>query len=397
MLSHKSKTIFFLKVLIFIVLCSLVIYKKTDFPVLATSYLISYVSWKIWLSQEESWRSEIKDFFFFLSGYGFLFFHDLRVLFLIWFVSFLLKWKEFCFNTSKSDLIQKGVVFSFGILSFLCLYHIFEGNIIHETVVKNSHFLFLTILFVFLCFSTFPFLFHGSLLRKLHKNGVYELQRRTLPHSIILAFILFQKLDLTEVKGLAFITLAGLAPASYLTLVSFQTKNFSSYLFYILKSSLLIVLSLIPISSNEGLQGACYLTSTLILGITALSFCLSFLNKRYGFQKITSPYMGLSKYNQTVSTIFLFFVLILSNVPLTLSFAGEDILIYDVFQFSWILGFCVLTLLSLNALSLFRFYGFVFNGEEKKGYPQFCMLKKEKIAFTFLVLCGFLMPFIPIF
>ena len=179
--------------------------------------------------------------------------------------------------------------------------------------------------------------------------------------------------------------------ALYFTLASFTENDVAKFFCYIyLEIGLLTIASVPFIEIHHNVAVATFYLSTIV-ALAGLVVSLNILEKRYG--KIgLKKFSGYHKKSKNVGYCYLFFVLVLSNTPLTLSFLGEDIILHNILKQGVFFGIMFLSIFTLAGISLYRSYCRIFGGESKK-YPETKLFIHEKIALVSSFIIGVSLPF----
>lgn len=333
-------------------------------------------------------------FVFFLSIIA-IGFKDIRILFSLWFIANLGGITENSHNKKITSNPRLYYLFFSALWCFIALYDDYSGfyiKPIDEISLSTS-----LALMLFACANIFPFPFHREVHNSLKSENHIYLMAHLSPLSFLLPLMVYLSIKNLPHPIYIIIPLLFMSLSFYLLVTSFHEKRFNWFLYYISSGILLLMVNILPFLSYEGVLGVHFLIENFYLGFAGMLFCLRFFQVRYGVNQISHPYMGLRKYNKSVANLFVVFVFILSNAPLTLAFVGEDIMIYDMFSFSPTIGLATLFLFSLVAISLFRFYGLVFCGQHTEQWPRLKMIVSEKFSFGLLVFIVFFMPILHLF
>jgi energy-converting hydrogenase Eha subunit A len=241
------------------------------------------------------------------------------------------------------------------------------------------------------------FPFHGYVLRRLRVRGKIAIFEMLSPLTFFLPLCIAGSAEvIPNTNGESVYLLEiGIALSVYFALASFKSSGFYQYLFYIFASIVTIALASLPTMGPELVGASVYFYVSMVVSLVGLVTCLEFFSLRYGFSQIEKM-MGLLQVNRGVGLLSLFFIFTLANMPLALSFLGEDLMLNQIYLLNPACGIGAIISFSFISISLFRFYLDVFGGV-KKNYPLFPPLTRERVAFGLLLATGIALPFLPLF
>ncbi len=239
--------------------------------------------------------------------------------------------------------------------------------------------------------------FHGFLLQGLRSAGYSTLINLFNPIGLFLPVLLINAVGSFPEENLCLRSLLifGFGISWYFALASFSEKSFERFLYYVFSSISCLTLVMVPLLGVEASIAAVYFYTSTIIASAGLLLCLSFLRQRYGCQRVVG-HMGMFQASPGLGCLFIYFLFCLANMPLTLSFLGEDVMLNLIFHLSVGAGFCALAALTLNGISLFRFYTLVFGGTWP-SYPILPLLLRERLALILLFGVGLVMPIMSLF
>jgi hypothetical protein len=264
----------------------------------------------------------------------------------------------------------------------------------HTNILQNPNLdeygLVLLILLTSFQFGIFPF--HISSLVSLNKKsfGTIAFQLNPLLPSLLLKSMHTVPLLVapyqTQIFCLFFVA------GCYLVLVSFYETHAHRFLQYISYSlGLFWLMGVVFMHQDMSIGWSLYYMG-LIIALSGACVSLSGYTHRYGTE--LTKLGGIHHLNPTLSWGLLGCFFILSNMPLTLTFLGEDIILFEIFKTSHLLAVMSILLAGLNAISLYRFFARYFLGETQEKLPSLKSLPREKWALltAFLsIACGFLL------
>jgi hypothetical protein len=241
------------------------------------------------------------------------------------------------------------------------------------------------------------FPFHGYILRKIRRQGQSALWDLLHPLTIFLPLCIAGSAEIipSSSEDRLLLLQTGIVMSLYFALASFRAKDFYQYFFYIFSSVAIIAVASLPDMGAEVVGATVYFFCSMVVSLCGALICLDFFSRRYGIQRVEKM-MGLLQVNRGVGLLFLFFAFTLANMPLALSFLGEDLMLNRIYILDQASGVGAIVSFSIIAISLYRFYLDVFGGV-KANFPIFPPLPHERRIFAILLMTGIALPFLPLF
>ncbi len=206
-----------------------------------------------------------------------------------------------------------------------------------------------------------------------------------VPASLYLVFITSQNFD--YLPGCIF-----LATSFIFALMAFHDASFLRFMLCLTASFILLLCCSLYFLEPSLRLASGYLLLNGLIAIAGMAYCLAIIKRRYGFNHITST-KGLFFLSPHLAYAFLFFVLCFSNVPMSLAYLGEDIVLYELFKSHFFFGFSGTIIFGSLSIAAFRFYCLVFIGATPSAcYPKVGLLISEKLTLITLVLSGLSLP-----
>ena len=186
-----------------------------------------------------------------------------------------------------------------------------------------------------------------------------------------------------------------LVSSMYLCLVGFYEKQLDTYLTYLGTSLLTISIASFPYLSSEILPDIVYYMAHIYLSISAMALCVRMLKKRYGITQVSQA-GGLASIHPILGYVFLFFAFVLSNMPLTMTFIGEEMTLHELYHHAPAMAYISLLIFLFWGISLYRRYIELFCGVCTLKTPKLPLLFSEKTIILVLILIDILSPFLVI-
>ena len=234
--------------------------------------------------------------------------------------------------------------------------------------------------------------FHGYMLQRIRRYGFPALIAVVNPLGYLLPLLLVLKAEIapsTDYYEDA-VLLLGLGVSWYFALASFSEKTFELFVYYVFASIAALAISALPMLGIEFELAGVYFFASTTIGTVGLMVCLHYFRVRYGLHEV-QPLMGMFAADKRIGFLFIFFIFSIGCMPLTMSYLGEDVMLYQLFVFHPLIGIGALGVLSLISISLYRFYTDVFGGPWP-NYPRFALLIHERIALGIVLAAGLAMP-----
>ncbi len=225
-------------------------------------------------------------------------------------------------------------------------------------------------------------------------DRLIELVRRGAVYALAPVAIYFLVLIIQEPQSA--IGLGSMAVSLFFAIASFRQRDIASFLFSISASCMLLLLCSVFFVEASLLPATFYLLASTTVSLVGMATCLQVFRKRYGFQRIDHS-QGLYFLAPHVAYVFLFFVLCLSNIPLSLAYLGEDVILYELFKRYFFVGFLAAGIFSLISLSAFAFYNRVFVGAPAPDFAKVELLFKERLQLATLVMLNLGLPIVAFF
>lgn len=290
--------------------------------------------------------------------------------------SIIIKSQSNCSSYKKFlPLVIKSIIFTLFSVSFLSNQK--DINFSNSIILSNIT-LILLLIFTLSSYGLFPF--HFFQLRQLQKN--------TNKNSII--FLLLNPIAFSlALKGFSHLNFEIVSPylysfflviclnSIYLILAAFFETQPVRFILYISNSLLLLLVGCLIFVDHAPRSAWALYYFAFIICLSGALICFSFYSKRYGLHSLKNE-SGLFKLSPFNAWALLVFFMVLSNAPMTLTFLGEDIILYQIFHASFFLGILCATIFALIAIALFRFYTIYIWGVYKGNFPILPLLTKEK-------------------
>jgi NADH-quinone oxidoreductase subunit M len=211
-----------------------------------------------------------------------------------------------------------------------------------------------------------------------------------------LGFFFFVKTIMPLLQGaftdfFPYVMVWGIVSGLYFANMSLVQGKIRSTVFYVMLAQFSILFCGLDSASITGKSGVLFQFLSLGLSFSGLIACLYILEWNVG-ELHSRRFHGLQQNNGTLSVFFLLFSLCAVSMPLTMGFAGEDLIFHAVIEKYPFVGLGLILTACLNGISLFKVVTFLFRGtryDSRDDRIEFGIWQKAALGILLVLLFGF--------